>query len=193
MLRRRFLPWIAVLALCFLPLLAAQAQSASPPPAGTPTVEQLQQLVSTLKDDKARAQLIDQLQALIAAQNAEQPPNGPASPKAWFTGLPGQLDTIGGEILAAAPILAQAPSIGAWAEHQFEDPALRQRWIDICSKLFVILAAGLAADLITRFLLRHPARFLHARQSESVPLQLTLLTIGMIVELLPVLAFAAVA
>jgi small conductance mechanosensitive channel len=194
MIQRRFLSWIAVLAFCCLPLLAAQAQSASPPPpAGAPTVEQLQQLVSTLKDDKARAQLIDQLQALIAAQNALQQPNGPESPKAWFAGLPAQLDTIGGEILAAAPILAQAPSIGAWAEHQFEDPVLRQRWIDICSKLFVILASGLAADLITRFLLRHPARFLHARPSESVPMELTLLALAMIIELLPVLVFAAAA
>jgi small conductance mechanosensitive channel len=193
MIRRRILSWIAALALCLLPLLTAQAQSAAvPAAAGTPTVAQLQQLVSTLKDDKARAQLIDQLQALIAAQNAQQP-SASESPKAWFTGLPAQLDAIGGEILAAAPILAQAPSIGAWAEHQFEDPTLRQRWIDIGSKLFLILVAGLVADVITRFLLRHPARFLHARQSDSVPAQLMLLMLAMVVELLPVLAFAAVA
>jgi small conductance mechanosensitive channel len=193
MIRCRILSWIAVVALCFLPLLGAHAQSSASPPPSAPTVEQLQQLVSTLKDDKSRAQLIDQLQALIAAQNAQQKPNAPESPKAWFTGLPGQLDAIGGEILAAAPILAQAPSIGVWAERQFDDPVLRQRWIDIGSKLFVILAAGLAADMIARILLRHPSRFLHARRSDSVPVQLTLLILAMIVELLPVLVFAAVA
>ena len=53
--------------------------------------------------------------------------------------------------------------------------------------------AGLVAELITRFLLRRPVRFLHARQSESVPVQLMLLTLATVVELLPVLAFAAVA
>jgi moderate conductance mechanosensitive channel len=196
MIRRRVLPWVALLALCFVPLLGARAQSAAPQPQASapaaPTVEQLQQLVATLKDDKARAQLIDQLQALIAAQNAQQQATA-ATPKSWFADLPGQLDAIGGEILAAAPILAQAPSIGAWVERQIEDPVLRQRWIDITSKLLLILVAGLAADLITRFLLRRPARFLHARQSESLPVQALLLALAMMVELLPVLAFAAVA
>ncbi|HEY1504172.1 MAG TPA: mechanosensitive ion channel domain-containing protein [Stellaceae bacterium] len=196
MIRRWTLPWLAILALCFVPLLGARAQSAAPQaqanaPAAS-TAEQLQQLVATLKDDKARAQLIDELQTLIAAQNAQQQ-TAEAAPKSWFAGLPGQLDAIGGEILAAAPILAQAPSIGAWTERQIDDPTLRQRWIDISAKLFVILVAGLAADLITRLLLRRPARFLHARQSESLPLQLLLLALGMVVELLPVLAFAAVA
>lgn len=196
MIWRRVLPWIAVLALCLVPLLGARAQSAAPQAQASapaaPTVEQLQQLVATLKNDKARAQLVDQLQALIAAQNAQQQETA-AAPKSWFADLPSQLDAIGGEILAAAPIFAQAPSIGAWVERQIEDPASRQRWIDITGKLFVILAAGLAADLITRLLLRRPARFLHARQSESLPVQALLLALAMIVELLPVLAFAAVA
>ena len=192
MFRRRILSWIAILALCLVPL-GARAQSAAPQPpasAAAPS-EQLQQLVATLKDDKARAQLIDQLQTLIAAQNAQQ--QAAAKPESWFASLPGQLDAIGGEILAAAPILAQAPSMGAWAERQVEDPTLRQRWLDITAKLLVILVAGLAADFITRLLLRRPARFLHARQSESLPLQLLLLAFAMIVELLPVLAFAMVA
>ena len=71
MIQHRLFSWIAVLALCVMPLLGAKAQgAATPAPAGTPTVAQLQQTVSTLKDDKARAQLIEQLQALIAAQNA---------------------------------------------------------------------------------------------------------------------------
>jgi small conductance mechanosensitive channel len=195
MFRYRILFWIVVLALCLTPLLGASAQGAAPPPQANtpaaPTVEQLQQLVATLKDDKARSQLIDELQALIAAQNAQQ--QASAKPESWFASLPGQLDAIGGEILAAAPILAQAPSIGAWAERQIDDPTLRQRWIDITGKLLAILVAGLAADLITRFLLRRPARFLHRRQSENLPVQLLLLALAVSVELLPVLIFAAVA
>jgi small-conductance mechanosensitive channel len=195
MIRVRILPWIALLALCFLPFLDARAQSTAPQPqasaAAAPTVEQLQQLVATLKDDKARAQLIAQLQALIAAQDAQQQTG--AAPKSWFAGLQVQLDAIGGEILAAAPILAQAPSIGAWAERQVEDPAQRQRWIDITSKLALILAAGFAAEVVTRFLLRRLTRLLHARPSESAGAQLLLLALAALIELLPVLAFAAVA
>src|SRR5207302_9785148 len=54
-----------LLALAF----AQPALAASPPPAGAaPSVGELEQLVDTLQDDKARAALVTQLQALIAAQ-----------------------------------------------------------------------------------------------------------------------------
>jgi moderate conductance mechanosensitive channel len=194
---RRILPWIAFLALCLAPLLGARAQTAPAAAPAAPSTAQLQQLVTTLKDNKAREQLIAELQTLIAAQNAEQQAvaNGPQS---WFSSLPAQLDAIGGEVLAALPILAQAPSIGSWIEHQAEDPQLRQRWIDITTKLLIIFVAGIAADLGTRFLLRQPAGLLAARQregraGENVPMQLLVLALAAIVELLPVLAFAAVA
>lgn len=187
------------MALCLAPFFGAWAQSVTPATSapGTPSVAQLQQLVATLKDDKARAQLIDELQALIAAQNAEQPASPPA-PISWLAGLPSQLDAIGGEVLAAVPIFAQAPHIGSWFARQVQDPQLRQRWIDVVGKLLVILIAGIAADLATRLLLRAPARFLNARSpdekaGESLPMQLVLIAIAAIVELLPVLAFAGVA
>jgi small conductance mechanosensitive channel len=191
---RRILPWVAFLAFCLLPLFAAQAQNAAPaatPPA-TPSVAQLQQLVATLKDDKARATLIDQLQALIAAQNAE-PKSEDSGPSSWLSRLPAELDAIGGEVLAAAPILAQAPSIGSWLERQIQDEQARQRWSEIAGKLLAILLAGLIAGLVTKFLLRRPAQFLNAQQGETLLMQLLLLALATVVELLPVLVFAAIA
>lgn len=195
------MPWIAlVVAFCLAPFFGARAQSISPTASSVaasnapaaPSVAQLQQLVATLKDDKTRAQLIDELQALIAAQNAE-PSAAPAAPMSWLAELPSQLDAIGGEVLAAVPIFAQAPHIGSWFARQVQDEQLRQRWIDVVGKLLVILVAGIAAGLATRLLLRAPARFLNARQSESVPMQLLLIAVAALVELLPVLVFAGVA
>ena len=191
--------WLAIAVLCLVPLTGARAQSAAPPAASSaagnaaaPSVEQLQQLVATLKDDKERAQLIDELQALIAAQNGE-PKAAPSSPLSWLSGLPNQLDAIGGEVLAAVPIFAQAPRLGSWLQQQIQDPQLRQRWIDVIGKLAAIFAAGIAADVIAWLLLRAPGRFLNARQSESVPMQIVLILIAALVELLPVLVFAGVA
>ena len=198
------MPWLAVLALCLLPALAsaqlplpaATTANASATPSAAipaaPSAAQLQQLVATLKDDKARTQLVDQLQALIAAQTAQQQTAAPSS-SSWFSGLPEQLDAIGGEVLATVPIFAQAPRIVSWIDRQIEDQDARQRWIEISSKLLVIFGAGIVADLLMGVLLRHPMRFLTARQSISVPMQLLLLVLAMIVEILPVLTFAAVA
>jgi small conductance mechanosensitive channel len=186
-----------------MPLLTAQAQI--PQSAATtqttqtttttpavPSAAQLQQLVSTLKDDKARTQLIDQLQALIAAQSAQQQAAA-ATPSSWFAALPEQLDIIGGEVLATIPFFAQAPGVVSWAERQFQNDESRQLWIEITTKLAVIFAAGIAADFLMALLLRRPARFLLARESERLPAQFLLLVLAVIVEILPVLAFAAIA
>jgi small conductance mechanosensitive channel len=191
MIRRRFLSWSAVLALCFLPLLAAQAQTASPPPAtGTPTVEQLQQLVATLKDDKARAQLIDELQTLIAAQNAQQQQQT-ASPLAWLSQLPDQIDAIGGEVLAAVPVLLQLPRATHWVERQLGDPTLRDYWVAIFEKLITFLGAGIVAGTLVRLLSRGAASRLTRATRDYWAARLLLLTLGAVVEALPAAAFAA--
>ncbi len=192
----RFCRWIAALLICFLPLSPAQAQNvasaATTAAPAAPTADQLQQLVSTLKDDKARAQLVDQLQALIAAQNATEQKKT-ISPFAWFSTLPGELDAIGAEVLSAVPIFAQAPRGLAWLRLQANDPELQQRWIGIAEKLAAIFGAGILAGLVTRLLLRRPAERLLARTSERWPVRLLLLIAGAFVEALPVLVFAAVA
>jgi small conductance mechanosensitive channel len=191
MIRPRLLSWIAVLALCFLPLLGAQAQStASPTPASTPTIEQLQQLVSTLKDDKARTQLIGQLQALIAAQNAQQQQQA-VSPFAWVSQLPDQIDAIGGEILAAIPVLLQLPRAAHWIEQQVGDPALRDYWIAVFKKLITFLGAGIVAGTLVRLLSRGTALRLTRATRDHWAARLLLLALGAAIEALPAMAFAA--
>jgi len=193
MIRRRILPWIAFLALCFAPLLSAAAQNAAPPPPASapaaPTVEQLQQLVATLKDDKARAQLIDQLQALIAAQNAQQQQQA-ASPLAWLSQLPDQIDAIGGELLAAVPVLFQLPRAAHWLERQFGDPALRDYWIAVFEKLVTFLGAGIVAGALVRLLSRRTALRLTGATRDHWAARLLLLALGAVVEALPAAAFA---
>lgn len=184
----RYLRWLAALAFSLMPLLPACAQTAP----AAPTRADLQQLVATLQDDKARAQLIVQLQALIAAQNAESTANAPAS-LPWLADLPAQLDAVGAEVLAAVPIVAQAPRLFAWVETQVSDAQLRQRWLNIIEKLATIFGAGLAADWLARLLLRRPAARLEAKMSDHLPAKLLLLSLAAVVEALPVLIFAAVA
>jgi hypothetical protein len=185
---KRYLGWAVALVFSVIALAPAQAQTA---PAATTTAD-LQQLVATLKDDKARAQLVGQLETLIATQNAPQR-TASASPLSWFTNLPTALDAVGAEVLAAVPIFAQAPELFGWFKSQFSDPELRQRWLGIASKLAVIFGAGIAASVLARLLLRRPAARLGAKTSERLPIRLLLLFAAAFVEALPVLIFASVA
>jgi moderate conductance mechanosensitive channel len=185
----RLLRWAAALAFSVVPLLPAQAQTAP----AAPTTEQLQQLVATLKDEKARAQLVEQLQGLIAAQNAEPQKPQEETPLAWFADLPAQLDALGTEIVAAVPVLVQAPRLFSWIEEQTANPESRQLWLGIFTRLFLIFGAGIVADLFVRFLLRRPAARLNAQSSEHVGIRLLLLLLSAVIEVLPVTSFAIVA
>ena len=109
----RTLRWLAALAFSLMPLLPAGAETAPAAPANA----DLQQLVTTLKDDKARTQLIEQLQTLIAAQNAAETGTAPTS-LSWLADLPAELDAVGAELLAAVPVFAQAPRLFAWTKAQ---------------------------------------------------------------------------
>ena len=189
MTANRLLRWAAALAFSLVPLLPAHAQTAS----AAPTTEQLQQLVGTLKDDQARAKLIEQLQALIAARNAQQKAPEEEAPVSWLAGLPAQLNSLGAEILAAVPVLVQAPRFFAWIGQQVATPELRQAWLGILTTLAIIFGAGIVADVLIRFLLRRPAQRLAARPGRHMPLRLFLLLLAAIVEILPVTGFAVVA
>jgi moderate conductance mechanosensitive channel len=194
------LRWTAALVFSVAPLLPASAATApskaapaaSPATSTAPSTAQLQQLVSTLKDDKARAALIDQLQALIAAQQgAPLAPSPP--PSTWLGALPGQLDALGAEILAAVPVLVQAPRLVAWIGEQVTNPDLRQTWLDIFGKLAIIFGVGFAADLLVRLLLRRPAKEINARTGAHVMGRLLLLLAAAVIEILPIASFLLVA
>ena len=198
---RLFITILTVAFVAWSPL-AARAQSVSATAsasvsAGTatampPSVAQLQQLVVTLKDDKARAVLVDQLQALIAAQDESAKKTTP-SPLAWFSTLPAQLDAVGGEVLAAAPVLLQTPQIFGWLHAQANDPEQRQHWFNLALKLITIFGAGVIANLIARWLMRRPAALLGNRPNEGKAAALITLALALVVEILPTIAFVAAA
>lgn len=184
----RLLRWGVALVFSFVPLLSARAETAPP----APTTPQLQQLVTTLKNEKARTQLIDQLQALIAAQRAEQKSTALA-PHPWYTTVATQLDSLGSEILAAVPVLVQAPRFFTWIERQITDPGLRAIWLDIFTKLALIFGAGAVADLLARLILHGPARRLDAQSGQHLPMRLLLLLVSAVIEVLPVTSFVVAA
>ena len=112
---------ILLLLLLTAPALA-EAPGAAP---AAPSVDELQQLVETLQDDKTRAQFVTQLQTLIAARRAAVTQPGSASPAGW---LSQQVDQLTSEILEGVSVVVDAPRIIAWGRWQVEDETAQQRW-----------------------------------------------------------------
>jgi len=155
------------------------------------TVDELERLVDTLQDDAARAKLVAELRALIAAQR------GVAAEKPAATAILGQLsqqiDALTGEILAGVAVIVDAPRLFGWARHQVSDPAARRLWIE-ASFAFVLVfgIATIAEWIVRRVLARLMPRF-PARHRDTRIVRALFALLCLVLDILPILAFAAVA
>jgi small-conductance mechanosensitive channel len=174
---------------------SAQSSSSSAPaaPSAPPSTEELERLVGTLQDDQARAKLVEQLRALIAAQRGGEEKQAEETPATLLNNLSAQIDTISGEILAAAAVVVDAPRLVSWVEAQASQPETRALWIDVGIKLGVIFGAALLVEWLLRLLLRRPIARLGLRSSGSPTVQVLLLVVQFVLEALPIVAFAVVA
>ncbi len=173
-----------------LVLLATPALAETPAAVpAAPSVDELQQLVDTLQDDKTRAQFVTQLQTLIAARRAAVAQQESASPAGW---LSQQVDQFTSEILEGASVVVDAPRIIAWGRWQVADEAARQRWLDVGLALVIVFGCAAAAEwLVRRFLMRLLPRAPTQRERRGVRLLFAL--VDLVIGALPIVAFAAVA
>ncbi len=179
-----------IYAILLLLLLLPTAPASAEAPGVTPSVDELQRLVETLHDDKGRAQLISQLQALIAAQRGADAQHEAASPMSW---LSQRIDQVIGEILAGAAVLVDAPRVVAWGRSQLEDETARRRWLDIGLALVIVFGCAVAAEwLVRRFLLRLLPRA-PTRRRDMRGLRLLYTMFDLMIGTLPIIAFAAAA
>src|SRR6185437_5547144 len=134
----------------------------------------------------------EELQGLIAAERGEQKP-AEATPASIFDDLTGEIDAITGEIFAAAQVVVDAPRLVRWLESQAENEAARDFWLEVGLRLALIFGVGFVADRIVYLLLRRAQHKIATMPGTSVPTRLFLMLLAIIIELLPVIAFAAAA
>ena len=175
---------------------AAHAQTAVTPPANAPaatapSADELKKLVDTLNDPAQRQHLIEQLRALIAAQNEGRPAE--AAPETVFDQLSLQIDAITGEILATAQMAVDAPRLVHWFEGQAENDEARTFWAAVALRLAFIFGIGFVADRVVWLLLRGVQKKLAAAPGVSAGARLFLLLLAMVIEALPPIAFAVAA
>jgi small conductance mechanosensitive channel len=177
----------------------------------------LQKLLATLQNPQQRAQLVDQLRALLAAQTVL---NGPASPSgkasaapakktspaattaavvqksmpALVQGLATRFESIGAELVAVAGIARGAPHLVRWVEAQAASPEAREQGLDTALRLLIVFAAAALAGFATAWLLRALRRRIGARYVTADLGRWLVLFVGMLVlELVPLGVFAAMA
>jgi small conductance mechanosensitive channel len=191
---RRTLAALAVVLAFVLSLPAgAQAPAPQPAPAAAPvSADELQRLVETLQDESARARLVEQLRALVAAQRgieAEETPDAVT----WLGQLSKRLDAVTSEILATAQVIIDVPWLLKWGKSQIQDEAARERWLEAAVKLGIIFGFALFAEWLARTLLRRPRDALAAAEADGLLVRLACMAARAFIETIPLLAFAAVA
>jgi small conductance mechanosensitive channel len=201
--RGLFLLWLAYLV---LPVASSFAQNASPPaePAKqTIDVQQLEDLVGRLEDPAQRDQFIKDLKAAIEAQKAvapepeeeplvELPPPETLGAHLIFA-ISSSIRTVSENIMEAVSVVQKLPEAGRWVQEQLSHRGSRNFWLGLAAKLVLVIVGGYAAEWILRRLMMHPYRRLEVVQPSSWFMRLPLAFVRVVLDLLPIAAFAATA
>jgi small-conductance mechanosensitive channel len=174
--------------------LALPAQAAEPAAAPQPapvSADELDRLVHTLQDDTARAKLVEELRALIAAQRGTEKEKPPATP--LFGQLSQQIDAFSGEILAGVAMVVDAPRLFGWVREQMSDTAARRLWTEAVFAFGLVFGLAAIAEWVVRsFLSRLLPRF-PAGRSDTRLVRAFFALLGLVLGAVPILVFAGTA
>lgn len=169
---------------------SADAKSESIP------VGELSKLVETLEDDAARAQFVNNLKLLLAAQRAMAPgvatsPEETAGPV--LSAIVGKVAALGSQFAALAKIIGDPRQTGKWFVDQIETPRLRGLWIELAIQLAIVVVVGFVVAWLVRLVLSRPRTALEEREAPPLRIRIPLLFARTLLDLLPVAAFAVAA
>ncbi len=151
----------------------------------------LQTLLDTLTDDKARNELIVRLRGLVEVQASDA---GVAKERHdWLAGATESLGDVSKSILAFVGALEQLPDLGRSLLTSLSDPGTLKWLSGAIAMIVAVLAAGLLVEWFTKRLLMRPRLSVEARTSANILTRLFLLCVRTILDVLPIVAFAAAA
>jgi moderate conductance mechanosensitive channel len=217
--RMRSIAWLAIVAfgLVAVPVSAqpslnavtaiaaaanAKTGAAAPAASQKPPAGDLQNLVGILQNDQQRTQLINELQALIAAQKGAAPATSPAKSAApaiesevpgVVEGLAAKFGDIAKETLDIIGIARAAPSAVRWFEAQAASPTAQTAWLDALTRLAIVFVAATLVAIAAGRLLRPLRARIVARHSEQFLRWLAQFVIMLVLAWVPIAVFVAVA
>jgi small-conductance mechanosensitive channel len=183
-----------LLLLCLAVGLSTAGKAAEPSPPAQPapvSADELERLVRTLQDDSARAKLVEQLRALIAAQHAAEQEKPAAT--AVLGQLSQQIDAFSGEILAGVAMLVDAPRLVGWTRQQFSDAAARRLWTEAAFALGLVFGLAIIAECGVRAFLSRLLPRLPVRRSDTSLIRAAFALLGLVLGMLPIVVFAGTA
>jgi len=161
----------------------------------------MQAMITALEDPAARARLVEQLKALVAAQKgidqakAEEAPAESLPETIGATALSflaERMDVLSHQLVQVANVFKDLPGAVNWAHRQIEDPSARDRWAQIGIQLTMILVAGGVIGRFVAWLLSRPRRALAARRAPTTLVRVPLLLGRALLDLAPIAAFIVV-
>ena len=175
--------------LCLLASLLS-FPAAAQPAHQTPVHEaDLEKLVATLENDKARAQLVGQLKTLLRAEAKVKA----EADDSLLARLSERLDAMGDQVTGAVEAARDLPRLMEWLTVKATDELVRRQLGEVLLRLAAIVGAGVAVD---QLLVAVILSWRRTRPPEAKPAPLALamaVTLRTLADLVPVAAFAAAA
>ncbi len=205
-LRRKLLLLLAALfAGAVLTAAPASAQAVAGTGSGSQAADsgasdaEIDALVGKLEDPDQRAALIEQLKLLKAAQEETKPADD-AQPLVadglgalMLSALSEQIERMSRGFAAVGTVILQLPAALADLAREAQEPENRQRWMEILGKLALVLGAAVIAKWLMDRLLARPRRAIESRHADSLWVKIPMLVLRLLLQLLPIAAFAAAA
>lgn len=172
-------------------LAAAEAGAEGEPAALTP--QRIESLLATLEDPQQRERLIESLRTLAEAEaqrsEAEQPSVKSAAADAVEL-VAARVSKLSGSVSSLIDAAGRAPQTARQWAGDLRDPQVRQRWLLTGGRLLAVLFAGFVAARLVGWLTRR-ARVRQAEvRSASLTVRLGRLLGHLLLDLLPIAAFA---
>jgi len=178
------------------PALAETPLDTEPGKAAPETV-QLEALIAKLEDDHKREELIAELRTLLEASGP--PASADTQGEDVKTAAAEAVNLLATHVAEAASstkkLLVGLQTLPAVAMHwvsELRSPATRERWLAIGGRLLAVLGAGFVAAALLAWSIRHLRRRRDSGVRPGLVRRILRLSGRMVVDLLPVLLFAAV-
>ncbi len=189
----RRIPWFCLLlVILLLGPSFTQAQQVEPVP--LVSVQELEELATTIEDETARNKLISSLRALAEVKKMTQIKQPVESVGArLIADLSANIRHVSRQMLAATETLSDIPILATAIQKGIADSDTRQHWLGLIIKVVLILIAAGMGEYLMRLLLQRPRRLLEERAADTIWVRLSLLAGRTIMDFVPLAAFAAVA
>ena len=164
----------------------------------TPEVsrQDIRQVIETLEDDKAREQLVSQLNVMLQAMEAENPAtdNEVASATAeLLRSISAGIVQLAGGATRVVDVVDVLPGTTAWFDNIVRDPEARLEWGILLARLAAILGSGYLAAWLAFRLLVQPRRASLAARSYGRFAGIAMRFALLLLDMIPIAAFALTA